>query len=197
VITPYIGAGAGLPLSTAISRWQHGVCLIRASSAWLAALTRMPREPDGRYYGTSNRRSTAVSGPHNLACMLGLAREVRPAPPPPPRRSAVAPRVVMASFDWERGERRAAAGARAHQELFKSEGHADHGDGPPDTSGPEDLNMALSLRRPTQVKYALCGEACGEHLSGDRCRGRRRPAGQEPRRVPSRKRRRSKIRSLQ
>ena len=115
---------------------------------------------DGRYYGTTN---PSVGGTtwtnNNLSVMLGLqikfgAAAVAPPPPPP---VAQAP-SNMVFFDWDRSNLSAQALNTIKQaaNAFKTKGNARiTATGHTDKSGPENYNMALSLRRANAVKDAL------------------------------------------
>jgi hypothetical protein len=77
--------------------------------------------------------------------------------PPPPAPAAAAP-SYMVFFDWDRSDlsNQALATIRQASNAWKS-GGSPHitAIGHTDTSGPQDYNMALSLRRATAVKNAL------------------------------------------
>ena len=164
VITPYIGAGAGLglvdsnqSLGSTVFAYQGIVGL-----AWNAD-TNFRVSLDGRYYGTSN---PSINGSNwtnnNFSIMLGLQLKfgetaVAPPPPPPP----VAPPSFMVFFDWDRSNLSAQALNTIKQaaQAYKSKGNARvTATGHTDTSGPEAYNMALSLRRANTVKDALVRE---------------------------------------
>ena len=77
-----------------------------------------------------------------------------PAPSPPP----VSSPSFMVFFDWDRSNLSAQALATIQQaaDAFKAKGSARiTATGHTDTSGPENYNMALSLRRANAVKDAL------------------------------------------
>jgi len=78
-----------------------------------------------------------------------------PAPPPPPPAQVTS---FMVFFDWDRSNLSAQAQNTLQQaaSAFKSTGAARvTATGHTDTSGPENYNMALSLRRANTVKDAL------------------------------------------
>jgi opacity protein-like surface antigen len=164
VITPYIGAGAGIgfvdgnsSLGSTVFAYQGIVGL-----AWNVD-TNFRVSIDGRYYGTSN---PTVNGNgwsnNNFSVMLGLTLKfgdspVAPPPPPP----MVAPPSFMVFFDWDRSNLSAQALNTIKQaaQAYKSKGNARiTATGHTDTSGPEAYNMALSLRRANTVKDALVRE---------------------------------------
>ena len=164
VITPYVGAGAGIgfvdsnsSLGSTVFAYQGIVGL-----AWNAD-TNFRVSLDGRYYGTSN---PSINGSNwtnnNFSVMLGLQLkfgEVAAAPPPPP--PAVAPPSFMVFFDWDRSNLSAQALNTIKQAAaaYKTKGNARiTATGHTDTSGPEAYNMALSLRRANTVKDALVRE---------------------------------------
>jgi outer membrane protein OmpA-like peptidoglycan-associated protein len=169
VITPYIGAGAGIAfidsnssLGSTQFAW-HALAGVRynVSNQFTVGL-------EARYVGTTNP-SVNVGGQtfyyqsQNLLVMAGLAYKFgqpEAAPPPPPPAPAAAP-SYMVFFDWNRSNLsdqalntiRQAAGA------YKTKGSARiTATGHTDKSGPEAYNMALSLRRANTVKDALVRE---------------------------------------
>jgi OOP family OmpA-OmpF porin len=164
VITPYIGAGAGIgfvdgnsSLSSTVFAYQGIVGL-----AWNAD-TNIRVSLDGRYYGTSNPTVNNSSWTNNnFSVMLGVQLkfgETAAAPPPPP--PAVAPPSFMVFFDWDRSNLSAQALNTIKQAAaaYKTKGNARvTATGHTDTSGPEAYNMALSLRRANTVKDALVRE---------------------------------------
>jgi outer membrane protein OmpA-like peptidoglycan-associated protein len=164
VITPYIGAGAGIgfvdgtsSLSSTVFAYQGIVGL-----AWNAD-TNLRVSLDGRYYGTSNPQLNGSSWTNNsFSVMLGVQLkfgETAAAPPPPP--PAVAPPSFMVFFDWDRSNLSAQALNTIKQAAgaYKTKGNARiTATGHTDTSGPEAYNMALSLRRANTVKDALVRE---------------------------------------
>ena len=164
VITPYIGAGAGVgfvdsnaSLGSTVFAYQGIIGL-----GWNVD-TNFRVNIDGRYYGTSN---STVNGQqwtnNNFSVMLGLQLKFGSAPPPPPPPPpAVAPPSFMVFFDWDRSNLSQQALTTIGQAAaaFKSKGNARiTATGHTDTSGPEAYNMALSLRRANAVKDALVRE---------------------------------------
>jgi len=161
VITPYIGAGAGVgfvdsnqSLGSTVFAYQGIIGL-----GWNVD-TNFRVSLDGRYYGTSN---PTVNGQtwtnNNFSVMLGLTlkfgSEPPPPPPPPP---AVSPPSFMVFFDWDRSNlsQQALTTIQQAANAFKAKGNARiTATGHTDTTGPEAYNMALSLRRANAVKDAL------------------------------------------
>ncbi len=81
-----------------------------------------------------------------------------PPPPPPPPPVAAAPQSFMVFFDWDRSNlsQQAVQVIGQAAAAFKSRGAARLvATGHTDTSGPENYNMALSLRRANAVKNEL------------------------------------------
>jgi outer membrane protein OmpA-like peptidoglycan-associated protein len=91
--------------------------------------------------------------------MLGLQLKFAPAtPPPPPAPPQVQTTSFMVFFDWDRSNLSAQALNTIKQaaDAYKSKGSARiTATGHTDKSGPENYNMALSLRRANAVKDAL------------------------------------------
>ena len=169
VVTPYIGAGAGIgfvdsnsSLGSTVFAYQ-GILGVgwRVNDNFRVNL-------DGRYYGTTNPSVADIYGNtstwtnNNFSVMLGLQYKfvaAAPAPPPPP--PVVAPPSFMVFFDWDRSNLSAQALNTIKQaaQAYKSKGNARiTATGHTDTSGPEAYNMALSLRRANTVKDALVRE---------------------------------------
>ena len=165
-ITPYIGAGVGVgfvdsnsSLGSTQFAYQGIVGLgWNASEMFRISL-------DGRYYGTTN---PVVNGTNwsnnNFSVMLGLTLKfgqsaVVAAPPPPPPMAQ--PPSFMVFFDWDRSNLSPQALATIQQaaNAFKTKGQARiTATGHADRSGPDQYNMALSLRRANAVKDALVRE---------------------------------------
>jgi OmpA-OmpF porin, OOP family len=162
VITPYIGAGAGVgfvdsnqSLGSTVFAYQGIIGL-----GWNVD-TNFRVNIDGRYYGTSN---PSVNGQtwtnNNFSVMLGLQLKFGAAapPPPPPPPPMVSPPSFMVFFDWDRSNlsQQALTTIQQAANAFKTKGNARiTATGHTDTSGPEAYNMALSLRRANAVKDAL------------------------------------------
>jgi OOP family OmpA-OmpF porin len=164
LITPYVGAGAGIgfvdsnsSLGSTVFAYQGIVGL-----AWNVD-TNFRVSIDGRYYGTSNPTVNGVGWSNsNFSVMLGLTLkfgESAAAPPPPP--PPVSPPSFMVFFDWDRSNLSAQALNTIKQAAaaYKTKGSARvTATGHTDKSGPEAYNMALSLRRANAVKDALVRE---------------------------------------
>ena len=164
VITPYVGAGAGIgfvdgssSLSSTVFAYQGIVGL-----AWNAD-TNLRVSLDGRYYGTSNPTLNNVSWTNNnFSVMLGVQLKFGDTPAaPPPAPPMVAPPSFMVFFDWDRSNlsQQALNTIKQAAGAYKTKGNARiTATGHTDTSGPEAYNMALSLRRANTVKDALVRE---------------------------------------
>ncbi len=163
-ITPYVGAGAGVAFvdsDSSLGSTQFAYQGI-VGLGWNVD-TNFRVNLDGRYYGTTN---PSVGGTtwnnNNFSVMLGLqikfgAAAVAPPPPPAP----VAAPSYMVFFDWDRSNLSAQALNTIKQaaNAFKTKGNARiTATGHTDKSGPENYNMALSLRRANAVKDALVRE---------------------------------------
>ena len=93
--------------------------------------------------------------------LLAAACSSEPPPPPPPPPPVAAPQSFMVFFDWDRSNLSQQAVQTIGQAAaaFKSRGSARiTATGHTDTSGPENYNMALSLRRANAVKDQLVRE---------------------------------------
>jgi opacity protein-like surface antigen len=168
VITPYIGAGAGVAFidsNTSLGSTQF------AWDAFIGARYNISNSMsvgiEARYVGTTDPgvtvNGTYVSGRnHNFLALLGVAfkfGQPEPAAPPPP--AAAAAPSYMVFFDWDRSNLSAQALNTIKQaaNAFKTKGNARiTATGHTDRSGPENYNMALSLRRANAVKDALVRE---------------------------------------
>jgi OOP family OmpA-OmpF porin len=161
MITPYIGAGAGVAFVDANIQGCN-VCLTMFAYQGILGLgfnatPALRIGLEGRYYGTTNPGAYINN---NIMAMLSLSYkfgqpEMAAPPPPPPM---VTPPSFMVFFDWDRSNLSAQALATIKQaaDAFKSKGSARiTATGHTDTSGPESYNMALSLRRANAVKDAL------------------------------------------
>ncbi len=166
-ITPYVGAGAGIafvdpsisPGCTMCSTQfaYQGIVGIGYNMApgWRLDL-------DGRYYGTTNPGQYQNN---NFSVMLGLTYkfgqpEAAAAPPPPAPAPAAAP-SFMVFFDWDRSDLSPQARQTLQQvaSTYRQRGSARVvATGHADRSGPDDYNMALSLRRANTVKNALVSD---------------------------------------
>jgi OOP family OmpA-OmpF porin len=161
MITPYIGAGAGVAFVDANIQGCN-VCLTMFAYQGILGLgfnatPALRIGLEGRYYGTTNPGAYINN---NIMAMLSVSYkfgqpEMAPPPPPPPM---VTPPSFMVFFDWDRSNLSAQALATIKQaaDAFKAKGSARiTATGHTDTSGPEAYNMALSLRRANAVKDAL------------------------------------------
>ena len=177
-IVPYIGAGLGVAftnlsgLNASSSSTQFAYQGIIGVGYNATPSIRLNLE--GRYFGTTNPNYNFnntfglggnVSGNfpnNNFSLMASLqwkfgAPEAAPPPPPPP----VSSPSFMVFFDWDRSNLSAQALQTIKQAAaaFKAKGNARiTATGHTDTSGPENYNMALSLRRANAVKDALVRE---------------------------------------
>jgi outer membrane protein OmpA-like peptidoglycan-associated protein len=172
--TPYVGAGAGIAFSNlsggGFSNSNSGVQFAyqgMVGVGWnIDPQFRVNLE--GRYFGTTapnynfNGPGGSINGSYtnnNFSAMLSLqikfgAPEAAP-PPPAPQPQATS---FMVFFDWDRSNLSQQALATIGQaaQAFKTKGSARiTATGHTDTSGPENYNMALSLRRANAVKDAL------------------------------------------
>ncbi|MGQ3299551.1 OmpA family protein [Reyranella sp.] len=164
VITPYIGAGAGLGLVDGNSSLSSTVFAYQGiiGLGWNAD-TNFRVNLDGRYYGTTNPQINGVGWTNNnFSIMLGLQLKFGSTPAaPPPQPPVVAPPSFMVFFDWDRSNLSAQALNTIKQAAgaYKTKGNARiTATGHTDTSGAPAYNMALSLRRANAVKDALVRE---------------------------------------
>jgi outer membrane protein OmpA-like peptidoglycan-associated protein len=161
MITPYIGAGAGVAFVDANIQ-GCSLCLTMFAYQGILgvgynATPALRIGLEGRYYGTTNPGAYTNN---NIMALLSVSYkfgqpEMAPPPPPPPM---VTPPSFMVFFDWDRSNLSAQALSTIKQaaDAFKSKGSARiTATGHTDTSGPESYNMALSLRRANAVKDAL------------------------------------------
>ena len=92
------------------------------------------------------------------AFLLGACASEPPPPPPPPPPAPAQTQAFMVFFDWDRSNLSPQALNTVQQaaDAYKTRGSAQiTATGHTDTSGPENYNMALSLRRANTVKNAL------------------------------------------
>jgi outer membrane protein OmpA-like peptidoglycan-associated protein len=161
MITPYIGAGAGVAFVDANIQGCN-VCLTMFAYQGILGLgfnatPALRIGLEGRYYGTTNPGAYTNN---NIMAMLSVSYKFgqpEMAPPPPPA-PMVTPPSFMVFFDWDRSNLSAQALATIKQaaDAFKAKGSARiTATGHTDTSGPEGYNMALSLRRANAVNDAL------------------------------------------
>ena len=164
VIVPYIGAGAGVAfvktsaLNSSTNSTQFAYQAILGVGYNIDPQFRV--NLDARYYGTTNPylAGSAYSN-NNINAMLSLQVKfgAPPAAPPPPPAAAAAP-SFMVFFDWDRSNlsQQALNTIQQAADAYKATGKARiTATGHTDKSGPEDYNMALSLRRANAVKDAL------------------------------------------
>ncbi len=176
VIVPYIGAGAGAAflnsslLGASSSSTQFAYQAILGVGYNIDPTFRINLE--GRYYGTTSPNFnyngnlggtpfTVTGSPQNNNFSVMASLQVRfgapAAAPPPPPAPAAAP-SFMVFFDWDRSNlsQQALNTIRQAADQFKATGKARiTATGHADRSGPENYNMALSLRRANAVKDAL------------------------------------------
>ena len=175
VIVPYIGAGAGVAfinagaLGGSNNSTQFAYQGIIGVGYNIDPTFRINLE--GRYYGTTTpnfQYSGNVGIPYtlsanpqnnNFSLMAGIqVRFGAPAAAPPPPPAAATTPSFMVFFDWDRSNlsQQALNTIRQAADQFKATGKARiTATGHADRSGPEDYNMALSLRRANAVKDAL------------------------------------------
>jgi outer membrane protein OmpA-like peptidoglycan-associated protein len=163
MITPYVGAGAGIAFVDSGIASGCSMCSTQFAYQGMVgigynATQNIRVDLEGRYYGTTNPSSNFQN--NNIAVMLGVSYKFgQPetvAPPPPPA-APTAP-SFMVFFDWDRSNLSAQALNTIHQaaDSYRAKGNARiTATGHTDTSGPDDYNMALSLRRANTVKDAL------------------------------------------
>jgi OmpA-OmpF porin, OOP family len=162
-ITPYVGAGAGIAFIDPSLSAGCTMCSTQFAYQGILGLAWNIDQSfrvslDGRYYGTTNGGTNYQN--NNIGVMLGLtykfgAPEAAPPPPPSPTPQATS---FMVFFDWDRADlsQQALATIQQAAQAFKQKGSARiTATGHTDTSGPENYNMALSLRRANAVKDAL------------------------------------------
>jgi outer membrane protein OmpA-like peptidoglycan-associated protein len=172
-IVPYVGAGLGVAFTNAsalggsVSSTQFAYQGIVGIGYNIDSSFRINLE--GRYFGTTQPNYN-FNGPfgsainttmtnNNFSLMASLQFKFgapEPAPPPPPPQ--VSSPSFMVFFDWDRSNLSQQALQTIGQAAaaFKAKGNARiTATGHTDTSGPENYNMALSLRRANAVKDAL------------------------------------------
>jgi OmpA-OmpF porin, OOP family len=166
---PYIGAGAGIAFEkeSALNAQDNNTVFAyqgivgigyNIDPTWRVNL-------EGRYFGTS---TPTLQGQgfqnNNLIAMLqvqmkfGAPAQMVSAPPAPAAPQAPS---FMVFFDWDRSDLSAQALATIRQAAgsYKTKGSARiTATGHTDKSGPDDYNMALSLRRANSVKDVLVRE---------------------------------------
>ena len=165
VITPYVGAGAGVAF---VDPTINGCSLCSTQFAYQAILglgwnvdQNFRVNLDGRYYGTT---SPGAYQNNNISLMLGLTYKfasTAAAPVAPPAAAPAQSNSFLVFFDWDRSDitPQAQNTIRQAAAAYKSKGNARiNAIGHTDKSGPESYNMALSLRRANAVKDVLVRE---------------------------------------
>ena len=168
IITPYIGAGAGVAFvdsNSALGSTQFAYQGMVGVAYNVNEQLRFMVE--GRYVGTTNPSVNTPFGNvsfqnNNILALAGVTYKFAAAPSaPPPPPPMVAPPSFMVFFDWDRSNLSAQALTTIKQAAgaYKQKGNARiTATGHTDTSGTEAYNMALSLRRANAVKDALVRE---------------------------------------
>jgi OmpA-OmpF porin, OOP family len=164
VITPYVGAGAGVAFVDPSISSGCTMCSTQFAYQGIVGISYNMApgwrlDLDGRYYGTTN---PGQYNNNNFSVMMGLTYkfgqpEAAPAMAPPPPATAAAP-SFMVFFDWDRSDLSPQARQTLQQvtQAYQQRGSARViATGHADKSGPDDYNMALSLRRANAVKGAL------------------------------------------
>jgi outer membrane protein OmpA-like peptidoglycan-associated protein len=175
-IVPYVGAGAGIAFMTIngvdgpAESTQFAYQAIVGVGYNIDSMWRINLE--GRYYGTTTPTYTntgntngvpytATTSPRNNNVSLLASIQVKfgaPAAAPPPPPPVIYDPNFMVFFDWDRStlSQQALATISEAANAFRAKGNARiTAVGHADRSGPEDYNMALSLRRANAVKDAL------------------------------------------
>ncbi len=168
VITPYIGAGAGIAFIDSNSSLGSTQFAYQGMLGVAYNVNEQLRfTVEGRYVGTTTPSVNTPFGNvsfqnNNILALAGVTYKfVSPPPPPPPTPPMVAPPSFMVFFDWDRANLSAQALTTIKQAAgaYKQKGNARiTATGHTDTSGTEAYNMALSLRRANAVKDALVRE---------------------------------------
>jgi len=165
-ITPFVGAGAGIAF---VDPSLAGGCTMCSTQFAYQGIVGVGYNvsPDwrvdlsGRYYGATN---TGAYQNSNISAILGITykfgqpEQAAAAPPAPAAPQAPS---FMVFFDWDRSDitPQAMNTLRQVASTYKTKGSARvTATGHTDKSGPDDYNMALSLRRANAVKDALVRE---------------------------------------
>jgi OmpA-OmpF porin, OOP family len=163
MITPFVGAGAGVAFVDPSISPGCTMCSTQFAYQGIVGLgynatQNLRIDLDGRYYATTNPGQYQNN---NIALMLGVTYKFggpEEAVAPPPAPAAPSAPSYMVFFDWDRSDLSAQAISTIHQvsAAYKQKGSARvTATGHTDKSGPDDYNMALSLRRANAVKDAL------------------------------------------
>jgi OmpA-OmpF porin, OOP family len=169
VFVPYIGAGAGIAFvkESALGSQDNTTAFAYQGIVGIGYNidSQFRVNLEGRYYGTT---TPTLQGQgfqnNNLIAMLQLQMKFgapTEAAAPPPAPSAPQAPSFMVFFDWDRSDLSAQAMNTIRQAAgsYKTKGSARiTATGHTDKSGPDDYNMALSLRRANSVKDALVRE---------------------------------------
>jgi OmpA-OmpF porin, OOP family len=180
--TPYVGAGAGVAfVNTNASQLSINSTSTQFAYQYMAGVgykisPSLRLNLEGRYYGTTTPSFSGgtslygtpltVAGTYpnnNISVLASLQYKFgapAPAAAPPPAVEPQAP-SFMVFFDWDRSNLSAQALNTIKQAAgaYKTKGSARiTATGHTDKSGPDDYNMALSLRRANTVKDALVRE---------------------------------------
>jgi len=167
-ITPFVGVGAGVAFvdsNASLGSTQFAYQAIVGLAYNINESMRF--QVQGRYMGTTNPSVNTPFGNvsyqnQNILALAGVTWKFGVTPPPPPPAAApVAPPSYMVFFDWDRSNLSAQALNTIKQaaQAYKTKGNARiTATGHTDTSGSEQYNMALSLRRANAVKDALVRE---------------------------------------
>ncbi|MCX7361164.1 MAG: OmpA family protein [Alphaproteobacteria bacterium] len=163
MITPYIGAGAGVAFVDPSIPAGCSMCSTQFAYQGILGLgwnidQSFRVNLDGRYYGTTNPGAYTNN---NLGVMLGVTYkfgQTAPAAVPAPAPAAPQAPSFMVFFDFDRADLSPQAQGTIQQaaQAFQQRGNARiTATGHADKSGPDGYNMALSLRRANTVKDAL------------------------------------------
>jgi len=171
-IVPYVGVGAGVSfinsyLGTGSSASTQFAYQGIVGVGWNVNET-FRINLDGRYHATTNPSSTNPtlgtlsyvnsSWTVMLSTIMKFGAPVKAPPAPPPAPPPAAPASFMVFFDFDRSDITPQAATTLQQaaQAYKTKGSARvTATGHTDRAGPDQYNMALSLRRANSVKDAL------------------------------------------
>jgi outer membrane protein OmpA-like peptidoglycan-associated protein len=168
VITPYIGAGAGVAFVDGMDIFGTTTSLSNTVFAYQGIIgvgynvdSNLRINLDARYHGTTDPASAYGNwNNNNITALLSVTykfgQPVAAAPPPAP--AAPSAPSFMVFFDWDRSNlsQQALSTIQQAADAYRTRGSARiTATGHTDTSGPASYNMALSLRRANAVKDAL------------------------------------------